>query len=84
VSAPTLKVVEIGIDNLRDPAKQLRNIADGIDAGEYGEVTSLAVAMLGNQLHIFGGGADYFAPSVALLMRAASLRMEREIEEFGR
>lgn len=67
----------------RDPVKMLRNIADEIEAGDYGVVTTVAVALHGDTMDVFGGGADSGSAVVALLFNAAGLRFARTIEEHG-
>lgn len=84
MSAPNLKVVDLYTSNFRQPAATLREIADRIDNGDFGEVGCVAVALMGERVEIFGAGIDSGAPSVALLFHAAFLRMSRAIEEHGR
>lgn len=69
--------------NLRDPAAQLRKIADSIDADKYGDVTTLAVVLMGREMEVFGGGTDYSAPTVALLLHSGFLRMSQAVESAG-
>ena len=54
--------VDIAPPDYRDPAKLLRNIADDIDAGDYGDVETIVVALAApGGVETFGGGklADY-------------------------
>lgn len=81
---PRLNVVDFPVPEYREPATCLRNIADAIEAGDYGEVGTVAVAVFGDTLEVFGGGPDSAGPTCALVFRAAALRFEREIEEHGR
>lgn len=62
----------------------LRVIADAIEAGEYGEVESVGVALLGDTMEVFGGGSDAEAPSIALLLHAGFLRLSSALESHGR
>ena len=78
-----LKVVEFPVADYRDPVKMLRNIADGIEAGEHGDVQTIGIALFGDSLELFGGGPDSAAPTVALIFSAAVQRFAREIEQFG-
>lgn len=57
---PDLKVVgEIKPPEYKDPVQMLRNIADMLEKGEYGEVDTVVVATFGSMgLDIFGGGKD--------------------------
>lgn len=79
----TLKLVEINASNFRDPVAELRDIADAIEEGKYGEVGCLAIAILGDTMEVFRAGPDSGAPSVALLLHAGFLRMSKAVEEHG-
>ncbi len=79
-----LKVVKFPVPDYKDPVTMLRNLADQIEAGEFGEVNTIAIATFGESLECFGGGADSEAPTVALLFNAAGMRFAREIESYGR
>lgn len=78
---PSLKVVELPTANYRDPVKMLRELADDIEAGQFGGVETIAIATFSDDgLKVFGGGPDSQGPTVALLFSAAALRFAREIE----
>lgn len=79
-----MKVVTLHESNFRDPVATLRVIADQIEAGKYGEVGCVAVAVLGDTLEVFGAGVDSEAPSVAMTLHAGFMRLVRSIEEHGR
>lgn len=79
-----LNVVNFPVPDYKNPVTMLRNLADQIEAGEFGEVNTIAIATFGQSLEIFGGGSDSEAPTVALLFNAAAMRFAREIEEYGR
>jgi hypothetical protein len=79
-----LNVVSLYESNYRDPAATLRVIADDIEAGKYGEVGCVGVALIGDTMEVFGAGADSEAPSVAMLLHAAFMRLSRSIEEHGK
>lgn len=79
-----LKVVNFPVPDYREPVKALRNLADQIEAGDFGKVTSCGVVVFGDKMSIFGYGADSEAPTIALLFSAAAQRFAREIEEHGR
>lgn len=81
--APDLKIVQFPTPDHRDPVKMLRNIADEIEKGEYGDVGSIGIVTFGDTMEIFGGGSDSDAPTIALLFQAASLRFARELERHG-
>jgi hypothetical protein len=79
-----MKVVTLNETNFRDAAATLRQIADEIEAGEYGEVGCVGVALLGDTMEVFGAGPDSEAPAVAMLLHAGFLRLSRALEEHGR
>jgi hypothetical protein len=82
--AANLNVVAFPVPEYRDPAKMLRNIADEIEAGEHGEVGTIAIAVFGDTMEVFGGGPDSDGPTCALVFQAAALRFTQEIERHGR
>lgn len=79
-----MNVVTLQESNYRQAAPTLRLIADAIENGEYGRVGCVAIAVLGDQLHVFGSGPDSESSSVALLLQAANLRLARALEEHGK
>lgn len=76
MSAPDLKIVgEIKPPDFRDPAKMLRNIADDIEAGVYGEVSTVAVAMAAEEgVELFCGGRQSALEHCAFLFGTAAAR----------
>ncbi len=84
MSSPDLKVIgRIDPPEYKDPVKMLRNLADDIEAGDFGEVTSIAITTFGDAgLHAFGGGQDSEAPTVALMFQAASMKMCQPLLDF--
>lgn len=80
----TAKIITLYGTNFRDPVSALRKIADDIEAGTYGDVGSVGVALLGDTMEIFGAGADSEGPSIALLFHAAFMRISNAIEQAGR
>lgn len=81
--AADLKLVTLNESNFRNPAETLRKIADEIDAGDYGDVGCVAIALLGNAMEVFGAGPDSESPSVALLLHAAFMRLSGAVEKHG-
>lgn len=70
----TLHVLDVG--NLLNAAKQLREIADAIDRGDYGDVFEGALVLAGGELEVFGiGAAD--APASHLLLARGMRRLEQ-------
>ena len=84
MSKPDLKVVgEIKPPDYRDPVKMLRNLANNIEKGEYGEVHTVAIATFGDAgLELFGGGDDSVGPTVAMVFQAASMKMCQALVDF--
>lgn len=79
-----LNVVDFPTPDYRQPVKMLRNLADAIERGDFGDVTSLGVVTFGDALEIFGAGVDSSATTVAMLFNAAALRFAAELEAHGR
>jgi hypothetical protein len=75
------EIVTLYKSNIRDVPGTLREVADEIERGDYGDVSTLGVAVMGDRLEVFGAGDDSLGPSVALLFNAAALRIARAIEE---
>lgn len=81
---PDLKVVgEIKPPEYKDPVKMLRNLANDIEKGKYGEVTCIAIATFGDDgLQVFGGGDDSGGPTIAMVFQAASMKMCQSLVDF--
>lgn len=79
-----LKIVTLNETNFRDPVAELRNIADTIESGGYGDVGSVGVVLLGDTMEVFGMGSDSEAPSIALLLHAGFMRMSKALEDHGK
>ena len=77
MSKPELKVVgEIAPPDYKDPVKMLRNIADNIENGKYGDVDTIAIATFGSaRLEIFGGGKNSDMYHCAYVFGAAQVRL---------
>jgi hypothetical protein len=80
----TADVVQLPVGNLRDVPGMLRELAAGIEAGRYGEVSEAAVVILGDELEVFGWGELQDCRSSAGLLAAGNLRLVRAIERHGR
>jgi hypothetical protein len=79
-----LNLVTLNDSNFRDPVATLRKLANDIESGKYGEVGSVAVALMGDTMEVFGMGYDAEGPSIALLFHAGFLRLSKSIEEHGK
>jgi hypothetical protein len=66
-----LKVVTLIESNFRDPAATLRAIADEIDAGHYGEVSSAVLVLAANELSVIPMGRESDSGVACLLLNAA-------------
>ncbi len=74
-----LKVVQSIYDsNFRNIAATLRAIADGIEAGQYGEVDQIALVMHGEDVKVFGLG-DSTGSNVHLLLACAGRTLENAV-----
>lgn len=76
MSNPDLKVVgEIRPPEYKDPVLMLRNLADDIEAGEFGDVETIAVALsCEDTVETFGGGRVCNTAQCAFLFAAAAAR----------
>lgn len=81
MGAKLVEVTELYASNFRDPVATLRRIADEIEAGKYGAVGTVAIALLGDSFEIFGAGVEHDAGACALLFQAAIRRFAKVIEE---
>ncbi len=61
-----------------EPASALRQIADDIEAGIFGKVEVLAVALSGKDVAVFGAGPESSPAVCALLFEDAFQKMKRE------
>lgn len=79
MTKPDLKIVgEIKPPDYLDPVKMLRNIADMIEKGEYGEVETVVVATFGDAgLDTFAGGKEsgVYASTYVFASAAARFHM---------
>lgn len=70
------EVVPLFESNFRDPAATLRVIADEIEAGKYGDVEEVAIALNGAEsVEIFATGQHSDAGTACLLFTAAIQRL---------
>lgn len=67
--------------NFREVVPTLRRVADKIEQGKFGDVSSLGVVLMGDTMEVFGMGIDSDGPTIALLFSAASLRFAKAVEE---
>lgn len=75
------EVIPLYESNYRDPAATLRVIADEIEAGNYGDVLEIGIAMnTGTSLEIFGTGPNSDAGTMCLLFTAALHKFARTID----
>lgn len=74
---PDLKVVgEITPPDYKDPVKMLRNLADNIENGDYGDIETVAVATWGDTgICMFGGGRNSDMYHTTYLFGVAHTRM---------
>lgn len=65
--------------NHRDPVATLRLIADEIEAGNYGDVSAIGVAMLSDTIDVFGMGPEADAATISVILGVASRRLAENI-----
>lgn len=80
---PNLTVVAFPHSSLVDVPTKLMELAEDIRNGTYGDVTALGIVLMGDKLHVFGFGREADGLSVSCLLRAGSLRIEKQLEEHG-
>lgn len=61
--------------NLLDVPATLRNIADGIEAGEFGTANGCVVVLDAAGLEVFYAGTGEAAPNAHLLLHAGAAKM---------
>jgi hypothetical protein len=79
-----LKVVQLHQSTLRDVPAKLRMLAEAIERGDHGHVSTCAIALLGDTMECLSFGDDSSGPSAAVLFQAAAMRIVREVEQAGR
>lgn len=84
MSEPKLaEVITLRDRSLVDVPDMLRKLADDIEAGKYGEPGSCAVALLANELEIFGFGLHAAGPSIHLLLLSAAHKIQHALVSHG-
>lgn len=78
------EVVTLYETNSRNVVAMLRELADDIEAGKYGEVGEAAAVINGDTVEVFAGGSAQDGASTAILLQAGALRMIRAVERNGR
>jgi hypothetical protein len=88
VTAPDLRVVTLHESTLRDIPNKLRELADAIEQGNWGEVSACGVVTFGSKLEVFGFGDGVHHESVGAsfvaLFHAGAARIVNDIERHGR
>ena len=69
-----LKVVKLPT-GLQSIPTLMRQIADEIDAGKYGDCASAAFVLAGDRLEVFGLGERGDAPTVCYLLQSGAVKM---------
>ena len=78
------EVITLYESNVRNIPAVLRELADSIEAGKYGEVGEAAFVLMGDTLEVFGWGNLQDGCSSAVLLQAGAMRIVREVERHGR
>lgn len=79
----SLSVVSLYDSNIRDPSATLRRIADGIEAGSYGDVGEVAIVLLGDRCEVFSCGPASDPSTAVMLLQAGAHRMIAAIAKHG-
>lgn len=72
-------IVVLRETNLQDIPSTLRNIADSIEDGEYGEAAGCVVVLDADQLEVFYTGTGEAAPNAHLLLHAGAGKMVQRV-----
>lgn len=80
----TENVTSLYETNFRDPVATLRKIADEIEAGKYGDVSCVAISLMGDQLQVFGAGPEAEGASIGMVLHAGFSIVSRHYETHGR
>ena len=67
--------------NLLDIPATLRNIADSIESGEFGEAYGCAVVLDAQDIEVFYAGTGEAAPNTHLLLHAGAHKMLQAVME---
>ena len=70
--------------DLRDVVAKLRLLADDIESGKYGDVGTLAVAMLADELNVFSWGRESHGPAAHVVLCAGARMLEDPILAHGK
>lgn len=73
------KLVVMRETNLQNIPATLRNIADSIEAGEFGEARCCAVVLDAERLHVFYAGTGEAAPNTHMLLHAGMAKMMKAV-----
>jgi len=68
---------------LRDEVAKLRELANAIEDGQYGDVGCVAVVLLGSTCEVFAFGADSDAPSAGMLLHAGFMKLSQVIADHN-
>lgn len=78
------EVVTLYDTNARDIVASIRKLADDIEAGDYGDVREVALAMAGDKLHVFGWGPEQDGATTQLLLVCGAQKLVKAvIDELG-
>lgn len=78
-----MKVITLHEHNYRQAAPTLRKIADEIEAGDYGAVGTVAIALLGDRLEVFAAGPDSDGTSAACVLQAGANKIINALVNHG-
>ena len=77
------KVIRLYKNNYRQAVPMLRKWARNIETGEYGDVGSVALVVLGDKLRVFGAGPEADQATIAALLQAGNLKIVNRMVRHG-
>jgi hypothetical protein len=79
-----LKVVTMRDHSLREVSAMLRQTAENIDAGQYGEIGTCAMVLFGDKINVFGFGPDASGPTVHIVLCAGAAELQQSLRDHGK
>lgn len=80
----TVEKTELHHSTLCDAPAKLREMANDIEAGKYGEIATAVVVLYSDQLRTFGYGPFGDAPNAAIALAAAHADLVEYVRTRGR
>lgn len=78
-----LKLVSIYESNYRDVVAMLRRLADSVEAGKYGDVSEVALVLMGDKMQVFGFGPKTDHTTTHYLLCGGAAKMTKALLDHG-